>query len=254
MSDKERYLCNNCGLYGHLFYNCRKPITSFGVVCFRTTPSGINEYLMVQRKDSLGYVDFLRGKYNPNNEFNLINIIKEMTIDEIENIKNNSYSYLWNKLWNKKNEKYDKRNEEKFNIVKTTKGHLFDKYNMGWKEPEWGFPKGRRNFKEKDYDCAFREFQEETGYEMRNLRIIKNVYPFEEIFTGSNLKSYKHRYFLCSIDMKHTMNTSNFQKSEIGNLKWFDISNVKKEIRSYNDEKIKLIDNVHFLLTENRLT
>ena len=33
-----------------------------------------------------------------------------------------------------------------------------------WTEQEWGFPKGRRNFQEKDYDCAIREFTEETGY------------------------------------------------------------------------------------------
>ena len=68
---------------------------------------------MVQRKDSLGYVDFLRGKFNINNDFNLRNIISEMTEEEIENIKNFSYSELWNKLWNKKNEKYERKNEEK---------------------------------------------------------------------------------------------------------------------------------------------
>lgn len=254
MCDKDRYLCNNCGLYGHLFYNCRKPITSFGVICFRKNSLGHNEYLMVQRKDSLGYVDFLRGKFNPNNDFNLINIIKEMTIEEINDIKTHNYSYLWNKLWNKKNEKYDKRNEEKFNIVKTTKAHLFETFNMGWKDPEWGFPKGRRNFKEKEYECAFREFQEETGYDKRNLKVIKNVYPFEEIFTGSNLKSYKHRYFLCCIDNEHTINTDNYQKSEIGNMKWFNINKVKQEIRSYNKEKLKLIENIHHLLTENSLS
>ena len=54
MSDKDRYLCNNCGVYGHLFYNCKRPITSFGVVCFRINTYGHIEYLMVQRKDSLG--------------------------------------------------------------------------------------------------------------------------------------------------------------------------------------------------------
>ena len=116
-----------------------------------------------------------------------------------------------------------------------------------------GISKGRRNFK-KEYECAFREFQEETGYDKRNLKVIKNVYPFEEIFTGSNLKSYKHRYFLCYIDNEHTINTNNYQKSEIGNMKWFNINKVKQEIRSYNKEKLKLIENIHHLLTENSLS
>ena len=76
---QQKFLCNNCGTYGHLFYNCKKPITSFGIVCYRITESNMIEYLLVQRKDSLGYVDFLRGKYNENNNFQLKNIINEMT-------------------------------------------------------------------------------------------------------------------------------------------------------------------------------
>ena len=33
--DTQKHLCNNCGNYGHLFYNCRKPITSFGIIAFK---------------------------------------------------------------------------------------------------------------------------------------------------------------------------------------------------------------------------
>ena len=33
-----------------------------------------------------------------------------------------------------------------------------------WVEPEWGFPKGRRNPGERDIACGTREFIEETGY------------------------------------------------------------------------------------------
>ena len=95
------HLCNNCGVYGHLFYNCKRPITSFGVICYRINSYGHIEYLMVQRKDSLGYVDFLRGKYNQNNSFNLSNIIKEMTSEELKILKIKVFE-LWNKLWNKK--------------------------------------------------------------------------------------------------------------------------------------------------------
>ena len=122
MCDKDRYLCNNCGVYGHLFYNCKRPITSFGVICYRINSYGHIEYLMVQRKDSLGYVDFLRGKYNQNNSFNLSNIIKEMTSEEIENIKDKSYSELWNKLWNKKMR--NTINEMRINLI------LLKKQNM----------------------------------------------------------------------------------------------------------------------------
>ena len=58
-----------------------------------------------------------------------------------------------------------------------------------WKETEWEFPKGRRNYQEKDLDCALREFEEETGILRNNISVIENILPFEEIFIGTNHKS-----------------------------------------------------------------
>ena len=39
-------------------------------------------------------------------------------------------------------------------------------------EPEWGFPKGRRNNKEKDINCAIREFYEETNFDNQDYQIL----------------------------------------------------------------------------------
>ena len=72
---------------------------------------------------------------------------------------------------------------------------IINEIDCNWIEPEWGFPKGRHNYQEKDLLCAFREFEEETGYSRTSLNLIQNISPFEEIFTGSNYKSYKHKYF-----------------------------------------------------------
>ena len=243
----NKILCNNCGNIGHLFYNCKKPITSFGLICYRINKENNIEYLLVQRKDSLGYVDFLRGKYNENNNFQLKNIINEMTETEKQNILNYTYSELWDKLWNKHNEKYEIKNEENFNYVKIYKSFLF-KTVCKWEEPEWGFPKGRRNYKEKDIDCAIREFEEETGYSKYYLNFIKNLNPFEEIFTGSNLKSYKHKYFLTNIKYINTLDDTSHQKSEIGDMKWFTYQECLKKIRNYNIEKIQILMSINNLL------
>jgi 8-oxo-dGTP pyrophosphatase MutT (NUDIX family) len=258
---EQKYLCNNCGNYGHLFYNCKKPITSLGIICIRAidkadkcdTPDKYDkyEYLLVQRKDSLGYVDFLRGKYNEHNDYQITNIILEMTDEEINNITTNRYRDMWDKLWNKVNEKYEQKNEDKYNYIKEHKSYLL-KHN-GWKEPEWGFPKGRRNFKEKDLECALREFEEETGYNKNHLKIIKNLNPFDEIFTGSNFKSYKHKYFLAKIDYEDSLNETNYQKSEIGNMGWFTYEDAIQKIRPYNIEKIELLSSLHQLLETNQL-
>ena len=245
--DTQKYLCNNCGNFGHLFYNCRKPITSFGIVCFRYNPENYIEYLFVQRKDSLGYVDFLRGKYNEKNLFQLKNIIKEMTIHERDNIFNHTYSELWDKLWNKVNDKYDLKNEEKYNYIK--RNHL-DLFHVKWQEPEWGFPKGRRNYKEKDLECALREFEEETGYSKKTLSLIKNLNPYEELFTGSNLKSYKHKYFIAMMNYEDS-HSLNYQRSEIGDMKWFSLEESLERIRDYNIEKKELLISLDHLLKNN---
>lgn len=244
--DTKKYLCNNCGNYGHLFYNCKKPITSLGIIAFRYTPKEEVEFLLVQRKDTLGYVDFLRGKFSETNDFQLNNIIHEMTQEEILQIQTCEYKDLWYKLWNKVTETYDLKNEEKFNVIKKTKPHLF--VASSWTEPEWGFPKGRRNFKERDLDCALREFEEETGYDKKKIYLVKNMNPCEEIFTGSNLKSYKHRYFLAFMNYEETLVDSNFQKSEIGSMKWLTYSQAISCIRPYNIEKLELIHDIHRLM------
>ena len=60
---KANYVyCNNCGKTGHIFQNCKKPIISSGIIAFRKIDNQI-QYLMICRKDTLGYVDFMRGKY-----------------------------------------------------------------------------------------------------------------------------------------------------------------------------------------------
>ena len=224
---------------------------SFGIVCFRIVPDTKQiQYLMIRRKDSLGYVDFLRGKFNQYNDFHLRNIIHEMTKKEIHDILHHDYPFLWNQLWNKSDEKYDKKNMEKFNYVKTMKLELLQEHiPHAWDEPEWGFPKGRRNIKENDYDCSIREFEEETGYNKQDILFIKNLGFFEETFTGSNLKSYRHKYYLCRGSYEKTRQEDKFQKSEIGDLKWFSFQDCLSKIRIYNYEKKAMLSKINNIVT-----
>ena len=290
--------CNNCGKSGHLFHQCKLPITSIGIIAFRIRPSNLTkltpkilntdinvlpiiEYLLIRRKETLGYIDFLRGKYSLQNKEYLLNMFIQMTINEKNNLKNETFDNLWKNVWGDdivyqyknqyKNEKiYSK---EKFSqLISGTYGvslldlitesnntplnisiHTADEssnfhwYNE-WTEPEWGFPKGRRNNEEKDYDCAIREFCEETGYNKKDLNNIQNVVPFEEIFTGSNYKSYKHKYFLMFMNYHDTIHTDKFQKSEVSKMEWKTYHECMLYIRPYNLEKKRLITNVEKVL------
>lgn len=258
LEKKENY-CNNCGCYGHIFNQCKKPITSIGIICFRKNKQNNYEVLCVQRKDSMGYVDILRGKYNLNNNFQINNILSELTKDEYERLKKYSFKELWIRLWNITNRKEliqlqmtnKSNNEIKLNKLKEL--DIFKNFKPIYNEPEWGFPKGRRNFKEDDLTCALREFEEETGINKNKIKLIENLYSLEEIFTGSNLKSYKHKYYLSFIYYEESLDLSNYQKSEIGNIKWFTFDECIKKIRDYNYEKIDLIKNVNLILNKFNL-
>ena len=82
-NSNNELLCNNCGKHGHLFYICKIPITSIGVIAYRKY-NNENQYLMIRRKDTLGYIDFLRGKFSLDQKQYIMNMILQMTNREKE--------------------------------------------------------------------------------------------------------------------------------------------------------------------------
>ena len=54
---------------------------------------------MICRKDSLGYIEFLRGKYPLYNKEYIQTLIDEMTVHEKEKLVSNSFEKLWKSLW-----------------------------------------------------------------------------------------------------------------------------------------------------------
>lgn len=261
---KKQTFCNNCGKIGHLFHQCKIPITSIGVIAFRKIESNV-EVLLIRRKNSLAFVDFMRGKYNLEDRDYIVNLFEKMTISERELILEKDFVTLWHYLWGFKVTNLYK-NEEKLSQQK------FEKLKMGYKiskhvisveniitecktifiEPEWGFPKGRRNYQEKDMTCGLREFDEETGYNKCNITIIQNIIPLEEIFTGSNYKSYKHKYFVGYMNDNNPP-TEMFQTYEISKIEWVNIENAVDYIREYNIEKKNILFQLNNLLKTYKL-
>jgi 8-oxo-dGTP pyrophosphatase MutT (NUDIX family) len=258
--------CNNCGKPGHLYHQCKMPITSIGLIVFRKTPDNNVQYLMICRKDTLGYIDFMRGKYSVYNKDYLMNMLKQMTHNERELIKTLEFNELWNNIWGSEDISIQYKSEEavsrdKFNTLRNGILLKNDYYNLDtmvnksnlltiWQEPEWGFPKGRRNYQEKDYECAIREFTEETGYQGKQIKNVKNLLPFEEIFIGSNYKSYKHKYYLTYMNYNDSLITRPFEQSEVSKMEWKTYEDCMKVIRPYNLEKKRLLTNIHNTISQ----
>ena len=262
--NKPTTLCNNCGKSGHQYHQCKLPITSYGVILFRSSNEGL-QFLMIRRKDSFGYIDFIRGKYSPYNIEHLQIMINEMSLDEKKRILNNTFNQLWQNMWCDSSSSYYKSEDlssaKKYESIKNgllinneqvCLKDIIDNSNTSWSETEWEFPKGRRNYQEKDLDCALREFEEETGISKTTIQIVENVLPFEEIFIGTNHKSYKHKYFLAYMS-ENIDSLNNFQVSEVSKLEWKSIDECLESIRPYNLEKKQLITNIYKVLQEYRL-
>ena len=230
--------------------------------------NGSYEFLMIRRKDTLGFVDFVRGKYTFSDFIHLRNIIDEMTVDEKHRLLTSDFKHLWTEMWggytNSQFTGEEAQARDKFNKLKNgvsfrgdghtpvTLRELVENSPTRWKRAEWGFPKGRRNNQECDIDCAIRENGEETGYAVSKTEVLSNVVPFEEVFIGSNLKSYKHKYFIAVVH-KDLQPTSAFERSEVSKLKWMSYETCVKKIRPYNIEKLKMFSRIHFILMTYRI-
>jgi len=266
--NKNINVCNNCGKTGHQFNQCKLPIISYGVVLFRYNEINNKlEFLMIRRKDSFGFIDFIRGKYLLHNMNQIQDIVNEMSISEKEKLNNSTFDKLWKDMWCEVSSNQFKNEElssfKKYELLKNgifvnnekiSLQDIIDKSSTNWNETEWEFPKGRRNFKEKDLECALREFEEETGISRSEISVIENILPFEEIFIGTNYKSYKHKYFLASVNKNFSdSNLENFQRTEVSKLEWKTFDECLESIRPYNLEKKKLITNINKVLEEYSL-
>ena len=245
--------CNNCGKLGHKCYACKLPITSYGIIVYNKN----KQYLMIRRKDSFGYIDLIRGKCSPTNVQHMKRCIDEMTMDEKERIITVPFEILWRELWSEPLHSRTTPEElnvrDKFNsVLASGLKELVLNSKTTWTETEWEFPKGRRNMRERELECALREFEEETGISASKIQVIENVVPYEETFIGSNHKSYKHKYFLAKMSHGNIKLTS-FQRAEVSKMEWKTLDQCIESMRPYNVDKIRMISQVDAVLNSGEI-
>ncbi len=283
--DKKKYrnvYCVNCGEKGHVVRDCDGPITSFGIIAFKICNSPIEEIfdrnlyldniikslnlpksknypkvklLMIQRKDTMGYIDFVRGKYpdnNPKIKNQLLKVcLQEMTQQEKHNLLTQSFSEIWDNLWvNHESKTY--KNEfqaAKAKYEKLDIKSLVENSATLYKWPEFGFPKGRRNMRETNITCAEREFLEETGYSKIHYDFIKNYPTIHEEFIGTNGVKYRHIYYLVkmrdNVPAPQIDQSNMVQTGEVQNIGWFSYDECMGLIRPYDTAKKHVIEKVH---------
>ena len=293
MAKNYNVYCSNCGNRNHEYKYCTAPITSWGLILvdlldinthinhskvnikshiFNITPTTLSEltilgkvmptikFLLVQRKHSYGYFDFVRGKYKIDNIDGINNIFQNMTPNEINKINTLTFDELWVDLWNNDQDKMNSIKKEytlslnKYNQLKEDKeldanlDFFIKNVKSQFKINEWGFPKGRKNRNENNRDCAIREFEEETNIDRSKFNVIDFIEPIEENFIGTNGLKYKNVYYIA--ELKEKVDLSVEGNNEIGQINFFNYNDSIDIIRDYQVEKKEVLTSVYYYYLE----
>lgn len=134
--------------------------------------------------------------------------------------------------------------EKRFIQIREHLPALILQHPTKWTEPEWGFPKGRRNPYETDISCAAREFQEETGLRGGDYCILQNVQPVSETFYGCNQVHYCHIYYLAichpSIEVGMHLESRSMTR-EVRDIAWCTMEEAMARIRPDSVEKREVL-------------
>ena len=271
--------CTNCGGVGHLFRQCIAPVMSYGVIMARARQgrdfsitktlsttydyvTGLEaqplEFLLIQRRDSLGFIELMRGRYRVNDVEYMILHMKRITAVEREKYKTGPFEELWNGMWGLDHSHlYRNEYETAKSKWETIHRGVTDSQGKAWTvddmiaesgepeaTPEWGFPKGRRDQQENDYTCAMREMFEETGVKVSDVIVIQNLEPLTERFFGSNHVHYCHKYYIVWVPPSVNIDfdeKNDHMRREIGDIRWFSAEEGLAVLRPENIEKKEVL-------------
>lgn len=174
-----------------------------------------NKFLIYQRRDSYGYIDFIRGAWRTHQD--AFYHLTMMTPQEKDRVCMFSFDKLWDDLWVYRSSNFSKsffmEAKKKFENLKTSgvfellvqQSRVSTAMNLSW-----GLPKGKTEIGESAVECALREFKEEVNV-YRSINSFKSpeekaVFDIEmwkcgpilETFQGTDGKIYSTYYYLAT--------------------------------------------------------
>jgi 8-oxo-dGTP pyrophosphatase MutT (NUDIX family) len=242
-------ICINKYIQKNISCNNKKDLDIYDTIVLNSIKS-----LIVRRNYTYNYIHLIKGLYELEIE-TIIKSINLLTVDEYINLTTKTFDELWINV-NGNNNLYEK-SKEKFNIlINHILPQVENKINITYNNPEWGFPKGKKNNNETNIECARREFYEETGLKDDNYIILDRLYPLIENIKGTNDIYYKHVYYIALFNENY--DTTNIKLTnlnekfiEIGDIGIYSLQDSLDMIRDYNYEKKNIINNLKLFLTYN---
>jgi 8-oxo-dGTP pyrophosphatase MutT (NUDIX family) len=194
-------------------------------------------YLLMKKRDTYAYVSILRGLWK--DKKGLYRFFSKLTKEEQERILENDFDTLWDDMWmyqdfSKRKDWYLK-SKKKFQMIESSKHILKEIYKADNFGPDiWEFPKGKKNGKEAEKDCALREFYEETTIPTGDLKDLH--IKVLDSYKGTDRLSYHTDYFVFSSlreiyplnSVSSSLRTS--LSEEAGVCEWLTLEECKKLI------------------------
>lgn len=201
---------------------------SYGIICARYNKKKEKiEVLLVQKRYTYYYIEFILGHYNRNDVKRLTYLFNNMTVDEKVTILSLDFGMIWYKfclinpdrsestysLTTKERERYNKCKRKFESIFLHNQEYLRKLINMSKSKGYlWEIPKGRKSYpQEKELNAAIREFCEETQVTEQMYELIHDHDQIKLSYYSSNVK-YTNLYYLAFANKKRYYNNENDQK------------------------------------------
>lgn len=229
---------------GPAFRNITKK--SYGLACCRYGAAGDLEFLLIHKRVSFCFIEFVNGRYRRGDKARLHFLFSGMTNDEKIDVWSLDFTRMWFRIWliDADNKRTDRDHYEKY---RSRRAYFKDCHLEGDKTGTalraalkatncsntiWELPKGRPNSAaELPLNCALREFKEETGFGPDNYTLLPAEPTLCTIIHADNVKYISNYYvamarpgtgILAPIHLDYS-NDSLHQLAEVIDIKWVSI-------------------------------
>ena len=214
---------------------------SFGIILCRKNQLGLNEALIVKKRYTYSYAEFVHGHYSNKDMKKIFGLFQMMTPDELLDIWSLNFEQIWYRIWlsydhtshyNKKSKKFintfikDDEGVALRKLIEQVKvfGGLYYEFPKGKK---LSFPNGTV---EDDLQCAVRELEEETNIDSKFYRIIPD---FRRVFSYQHMGvRYVNTFYLAVAKNKLITKNINYISNDITNgeviqVEWMNIIKIR---------------------------
>jgi ADP-ribose pyrophosphatase YjhB (NUDIX family) len=220
---------------------------------------GEEKVLLIQRAHSFSLIELLTGRHTPYPSERLKSLAYHLTWREQQQIQHNTYDQIWASIWGvpslnrRQNRKWYYRNQAYWPKMQQYLLNYLRGPERQWVDPEWGFPKGRRNPREHGIDCALRECHEETGV---RIEVEPGQIPpvIIEEYRGDDHREYRHIYFLVKVPEAVEVfisPTRPGQGVEVSQVAWVTLDMALGLLQPYQEARRQVIQSVRQILSQS---